>query len=121
VVAIIAVLTVLFALVDERRRDLAVLRAVGASRRQVVALVVTEAGLLGLAGVTLGTAAGVLIGVVLVKVVNVQSFGWTLRFLLPTSTSARPPSPVLGCLAAGLAPATLAARLMPQEELREEG
>jgi putative ABC transport system permease protein len=122
VVAVIAVLTVLFALVNERRRDLAVLRAVGASRRQVVALVVTEAGLLGLAGVTLGMATGGLVGVMLVKVVNVQSFGWTLRFLLPTSTlGATAVVLVLGCLAAGLAPAALAARVMPQEELREEG
>jgi putative ABC transport system permease protein len=110
VVAVIAVLTVLFALVNERRRDLAVLRAVGASRGQVVALVVTEAGLLGL------------VGVVLVKVVNVQSFGWTLRFLVPTSAlGATALALVLGCLVAGVAPAVLAARLMPQEELREEG
>jgi putative ABC transport system permease protein len=122
VVAVIAVLTVLFALVDERRRDLAVLRAVGASRGQVTALVVTEAGLLGLAGVVLGLVAGALVGVVLVRVVNLQSFGWTLRFLVPTATlGATAVALVLACLAAGLAPAALAARLMPQEELREEG
>jgi len=122
VVAVIAVLTVLFALVNERRRDLAVLRAVGASRGQVAALVVTEAGLLGLAGVVLGLVAGALVGVVLVKVVNLQSFGWTLRFLVPTATlGATAVALVLACLAAGLAPAALAARVMPQEELREEG
>jgi putative ABC transport system permease protein len=122
VVAVIAVLTVLFALVNERRRDLAVLRAVGASRPQVVALVVTEAGLLGLAGVALGMATGALVGVVLVRVVNLQSFGWTLRLLLPASTlGVTALALLLGCLAAGLAPAALAARLMPQEELREEG
>jgi putative ABC transport system permease protein len=122
VVAVIAVLTVLFALVNERRRDLAVLRAVGASRAQVGALVVAEAGLLGLAGVALGIAAGVLVGVVLVKVVNVQSFGWTLRFLVPAGAlGATAAVLVLACLAAGLAPAAVAARLLPQEELREEG
>jgi putative ABC transport system permease protein len=122
VVAVIAVLTVLFALVDERRRDLAVLRAIGASRGQVGALVVTEAGLLGLAGVALGVIAGALVGVVLVEVVNVQSFGWTLRFLVPAGTLGVTAAVlVLACLAAGLAPAAVAARLMPQEELREEG
>jgi len=67
-------------------------------------------------------ASGTLVGVVLVRVVNLQSFGWTLRFLVPTATLAvTAVALVLACLAAGLAPAALAARLMPQEELREEG
>jgi putative ABC transport system permease protein len=115
-VAVLAVLTVLFALLGERRRDLALLRAVGGSRAQVAAVVAAQAALLGLTGAAGGLAIGLAIGLVLVKVVNLQSFGWTLRFL--------PPWPALAgtaCLVAGLAPALAAARMHPSEDLRDEG
>src|SRR5262249_48719426 len=42
----------------ERRRDLAVLRALGAARRRVFALILLETGLLGLLGVLAGAALG---------------------------------------------------------------
>jgi len=121
-VAVLAVLTVLFALLGERRRDFAVLRALGASRLQVATLVASEAALLGLSGAALGGGVGLAIGLVLVKVVNLQSFGWTLRFLPPWSALAATAVLVtLACLLAGVAPALVAARLHPAEELRDEG
>lgn len=45
--------------VAERRRQLGILRAIGATRRQVMALVLSEGMLLGLAGVLLGIPLGV--------------------------------------------------------------
>jgi len=121
-VAVLAVLTVLFALLGERRRDLALLRAVGGSRAQVAAVVAAQAALLGLTGTTGGLAAGLAIGLVLVKVVNLQSFGWTLRFLPPWPALAATALLVTAaCLVAGLAPALAAARMHPSEDLREEG
>ncbi|MEC9464620.1 MAG: ABC transporter permease [Myxococcota bacterium] len=47
------------AIVTERRREFAVLRALGARRRDVVALVCMQAGLLGLAGALLGFGVAV--------------------------------------------------------------
>ena len=44
-----AVLTVLLTLVGERRQELATVRALGGSRRQLLTMVVAEAGLLGIA------------------------------------------------------------------------
>jgi putative ABC transport system permease protein len=121
-VAVLAVLTVLFTLVSERRRELAVLRAVGASPLQVVGVVAAEAGLLGVAGSAGGLGAGLLVGLVLVKVVNLQSFGWSLRFLPPwTELAATAVWVAAACLVAGLAPAWTAARNSPREGLREEG
>jgi putative ABC transport system permease protein len=121
-VAVLAVLTVLFALLGERRRDLALLRALGGSRAQVGATVAWEAALLGLSGTATGVAAGLAIGLVLVKVVNVQSFGWTLRFLPSWPALAGTALLVtLACVAAGLAPALVAARMHPAEALRDEG
>ncbi len=122
VVSVVAVLTVLFTLIGERRRELATLRALGGSRPQLVAMVVAEAGLLGAAAAAAGTAAGLLVGVILVKVVNLQSFGWSLELVLPWSSLAWMAAwVVLACLAAGLPPALAAARLQPATVLREEG
>ena len=58
VVAGLAVLATLYQAVERRRRDLAVARCLGAHRREVLLLVVWEAGLLGLAGVALGWLLG---------------------------------------------------------------
>jgi putative ABC transport system permease protein len=85
-------------------------------------MVVAEAGLLGAAAAVEGTAAGLVVGVILVKVVNLQSFGWSLELVLPWSNLL----PLMGwvllaCLLAGLAPAVAASRLQPAEVLREEG
>lgn len=52
-------------LVAQRSRELAVLRAVGATRRQVATSVILEAAITGLVGAVAGTAAGVGIGALL--------------------------------------------------------
>jgi len=122
VVSVVAVATVLFTLVGERRRELATVRALGGLRSLVLRMVVAEAGLLGLAAAVQGTVAGLVVGVILVKVVNLQSFGWSLELVLPWSTLLPLAGwVVLVCLLAGLAPAAAASRLQPAEVLREEG
>ena len=50
----------------ERVRELAMLRAVGMSRRQVWRSVLVEAGILGAIGALVGSLAGVVIGALLV-------------------------------------------------------
>ncbi len=122
VVAVIAVLTVLFALVSERRRELALARVLGASRVQVLAIVVFQGGILGAAGILGGALVGLAVGWLLVRVVNVQSFGWTLVFLPPwRAIGLTLLAALAAALAAGLAPAVRALRLVPAEVLREDG
>ena len=122
VVSVVAIVTVLFTLVGERRGELATVRALGGSRSQIVRMVVAEAGLLGLAAAVQGALAGLVVGVILVKVVNLQSFGWSLELVLPSASLAWMAAwVVLACLLAGLAPAVAAARLQPAAVLREEG
>jgi putative ABC transport system permease protein len=121
VVAVIAVVTVLLTLVGERRRELATVRALGASKLQVGAMVVAEAGLLGIAASGAGIVAGLVVGVILVEVVNLQSFGWSLQLQLPWSDVARLAVFVgVACVAAGLAPAAAALRVDPATVLSEE-
>lgn len=122
VVAVIAVASVLFTLVGERRRELATVRAIGGSKGQLMTMVVTEAGLLGLAASAAGSAAGLAVGVILVKVVNLQSFGWSLELVLPWSSMAELVAWVFAaCIVAGLPPAFAASQLQPATVLREEG
>ena len=122
VVAVVAVLTVLLTLVGERRQELATVRALGGSRRQLLTMVVAEAGLLGIAASAAGTLVGVAVGVILVKVVNLQSFGWSLELVLPWGSMVGMAAWVIAtCLIAGLPPALVAVRLQPATVLREEG
>jgi len=122
VVAVVAVLTVLLTLVGERRQELATVRALGGSRRQLLTMVVAEAGLLGIAAAAAGTLVGVAVGVILVKVVNLQSFGWSLELVLPWGSMVGMAAWVIAtCLIAGLPPALVAVRLQPATVLREEG
>jgi putative ABC transport system permease protein len=121
VVAAISVLTVLFVLVNERRRDLAVLRALGGTRTQVAGVVLWEGALLGLLGAFAGCLAGLVVGFLLVRIVNVQSFGWSLRFLVPwASVFSLAFWVVMACWFSGLLPAIVSARATPREGLRYE-
>jgi putative ABC transport system permease protein len=57
-VAALGIVITLIAAVLERQREIGTLRALGLTRRQVRATIVYEAGLLALAGATLGASAG---------------------------------------------------------------
>jgi putative ABC transport system permease protein len=118
-VAALAVVLVLGALVRERLRELAVVRVLGGSRPQLVLQVVGQALFLGLAGGLGGLGVGLVVGWVLVAVVNVQSFGWTLRFVPPVSVAWTALAVLPACVLAGLIPAWLSWRAHPQEVLRE--
>jgi putative ABC transport system permease protein len=118
-VAALAVVLVLTALVRERERELAIVRVLGGSRAQLGGMVAGQALFLGLAGALGGLGLGLVVGYVMVAVVNVQSFGWSLRFTLPVSVLLSAGAVVPACLLAGWIPAWLSSRLQPQEALRE--
>lgn len=50
--------------------------SVGATRRQIKSSVKTEAAMLGVVGIPVGTMSGILASLILVKVVNALSAGW---------------------------------------------
>ena len=57
VTAILGMITMILATLNERRREIAILRSVGAGPRTVVGLLVSEAGILTFAGVVVGIVA----------------------------------------------------------------
>jgi putative ABC transport system permease protein len=66
-----------------RRREFGALQHLGTTRRQVLTLVCAEGALWTAVGALLGLALGLAVSVVLVKVVNPQSFHWTMELALP--------------------------------------
>ena len=56
ITSLLSVLISLYSTLQERRREIAVLRAVGLGRRQILLLLTVEAGLLAVAGAILGVA-----------------------------------------------------------------
>jgi putative ABC transport system permease protein len=120
-VAMLGAASSLLALVLDRRRELALLRYLGASAGQIRGLILLEAGFLGLLAAILGLALGVALSLLLVFVVNKQSFGWTIQFHPPSQLLASALFAVwCATVLAGLYPARVAARLVPIEVNHEE-
>ncbi len=120
-VAVVGIAGALLAVVIDRRRELGLLRFLGASQPQVRRLIVCEAGLLGLLANLAGLVLGVLLSLILIFVINKQSFGWTVRFHWPVALLAGGLGGVyLATLLAALYPARVAARLIPIEVVHEE-
>ena len=120
-VAVLGIVNTLVTAVLERRRELATLRAIGASRAQVERLVQWEAIYLGLIGALLGVAGGLALAWVLIAVINKQSFGWTIRMTVPVEVLVQAVVLAIGAAwMAGYLPARWAARQPVGESLREE-
>jgi putative ABC transport system permease protein len=120
-VAIMGVASTLLTLVIERRRELAVLRLVGADRRQVRKMIVIEAAVLGGVSQGVGIAVGLLLSLVLVYVINVQSFGWTIQFHVPVAFLVQSTALILVATAAsGIYPAARACRMSAPQQTAEE-
>jgi putative ABC transport system permease protein len=66
------------AIVLARRREFGMLRHLGMTRAQIGAMLAAEGGLLALLGVAAGLALGGAIGLILIHVVNRQSFNWSM-------------------------------------------
>lgn len=120
-VAVLGIVNTLVTAVLERRREFATLRAIGAGTRQVERLVLWEAAYLGLIGAVLGVVGGLLLALLLIHVVNKQSFGWTIQMTVPGVLILQAVGLALtAALVAGYFPAHWAARQPLVEGLREE-
>jgi putative ABC transport system permease protein len=120
-VAFIGVLSTLMALQLERAREHAILRAAGATRAQLLGLIMIQTSTMGLAAGILAMPLGWIMGDLLIQVINLRSFGWTMDMVVPI------PALVLGlgvawlaALLAGLYPALRVMHTDPALALREE-
>jgi putative ABC transport system permease protein len=124
-VASLGIINTLVMAILERRREIGILKALGAADRDIRRLFFAEAGVMGLLGGILGVALGWLIGSALTFGTNVYL---RRQELPPIDLSSIPWWMVAGAigfsiavsLAAGIYPASRAAKLNPVEALRYE-
>ncbi len=120
-VAVAGVLFALSVLVAEREREIGVLRAVGASRLQVLRVFLGEALIIGLAASLSGMVCGAVLAMVLTWVVNKAFFGWTIALSYPFLTLAATPLWLVpAALLAAFLPAWKAANVPPARAVRFE-
>jgi putative ABC transport system permease protein len=120
-VAAVGVMLALLILAAEREREIGVLRAVGASRAQVVGVFLREAGLIGLISSAVGVASGASLAMVLTWVVNKAFFGWTIRLSYPADVLLSTPLWIIPvAIVAAILPAWRAACVPPAAAVRFE-
>ena len=120
-VAMLGAANALLALVLDRRRELGMLRYLGASSGQLRRMILVEAALLGWFALLLGAALGLVLSLLLIYVINKQSFGWTIQFHFPALALGGAMLLIWAVtVLAGLYPAQVAARLKPIEVIHEE-
>ena len=120
-IAMLGVTTALAALVLERRREIGLLRYLGLRRSEVRAMVLVEAGLLGAGAAVAGIVLGMALGLLLIYVINAQTFGWLIELGVPwRSFLGLSAAVIAAALAAAVLPANVAARMATAEAVREE-
>jgi len=120
-VAILSVMNALFALTLESKREFAILRYLGASKAQLSKVVYLQAALIGVFGNVGGIGLGYILSLLLVHVINKQSFGWSVQYSVPFDFIIQ--STILVVFTAVLSaviPAKMAARTLAPAAVRDE-
>jgi putative ABC transport system permease protein len=121
VVAFIGILSALLSLQLENTRQYGLMRAVGLTPRQLWNFTLIQTGLMGVVAGALAMPIGLALALVLLYVINVRSFGWTMQFyLIPGEFAQAFAVAVVAALLAGVYPAWRITRLVTARALRSE-
>jgi putative ABC transport system permease protein len=121
VVAFIGILSALMSLQLEQTRQYGIMRAVGLTPRQLWNFTLIQTGLMGGVAGLLALPIGLVLALVLIYVINVRSFGWTMQlYLSPNEFLLAFAVAVIAALAAGLYPAWRLSKLITAQALRSE-
>lgn len=121
IVAVCGIVSALLALLLERTRELATLRSLGMTARQLLAMLYVESASIGIIASAIGLVAGVSLSLVLVYVINVRSFGWTIQFqVYPAVLVSSALLAIAASLLAAIYPAKRLMRIPLAAALREE-
>jgi putative ABC transport system permease protein len=120
-VAFVGILSAFMALQLERRREYALLRATGLTPGQQLKLIGLQTGVLGLMAGLLSLPLGWIMSELLIKVINMRAFGWTLQRLVSFEVLLEALLLALAAaLLAGVYPAVKLMRATPAAALRDE-
>lgn len=121
IVAFFGIAGALLALFMERQREFGIYRALGFSTRQVAGMTLMEGMGMGIVSFFLSTGVGTALALVLIRVINLRSFNWTIFFypswepyLLAAATA------ILASIGAAIYPIWKVYRTYPQMQIREE-
>ena len=121
IVAFIGILSALLALQLENTRQYGMMRANGMTGGQLWRYTLIQTGLMGTVAGLLSLPIGVLLAIVLIEVINVRSFGWTMEILLlPNEFLEAFLVAIVASLLAGIYPAWKLTQLQPAQALRSE-
>lgn len=121
IVAFIGVLSALMSLQLEKTKELGTLRANGMTLRQLWGLTFLETGLMGVAAGLIAIPTGLILAAVLIYVINLRSFGWSLQLqLTPQIFVLALLVALIAALLAGIYPSTRLGKMEIADALREE-
>ncbi|BDG01019.1 FtsX-like permease family protein [Anaeromyxobacter oryzae] len=119
-IAAAGVTLALLVLARERRGELALYRALGASRGQLFRVFLGRGLAVGVTGLTLGAVGGGALAVILVGAVNPAFFGWSLDLAVPWAPLAGESAAILVATAAASLYPAIAASATPAQELSRD-
>ena len=120
-VAFMGILSALMALQMERKKEFATLRAIGMTQGELRFMIIAQSMLMGLLAGLMAIPLGMLMSNILIEVINVRSFGWSMQQIYPFSVMWQ--ALLISTSAAGLAgiyPAIKSANAVIAPALREE-
>jgi len=118
-VAAVSIFNVMMMSVNERVREIGILRSIGTQRTEILRMFIYEAGIIGIVGATIGAIVSIVIGYIIV----VGMIGSAEYFFAPGSIVYVPMAMTVGagiCIATGIYPAWRASNLDPIEALQNE-
>lgn len=120
-VAFIGILAALMSLQLENTRQYGVMRATGMTPGQLQRFTFLQTGLMGIVAGVLAIPLGLTLALVLVYVINVRSFGWTMQFdIIPTEIAEAFAVAIGASLLAGVYPAFKLAQINISRAIRSE-
>ncbi len=121
IIAFVGVFSALMAIQFERTRQLGILRAMGMTPGQLSRLISIETGLMGLIAGLFAIPVGFIMVYLLIFVVYLRSFGWTMAFHFDLSVIFQGLLlAIISALLAGVLPALKMAHTKPADALRAE-
>lgn len=121
IVAFIGILSTLLLLQLEKQREVGILRALGLTGKQLWRLTMLETGLMGLSAGILALPTGFAITLILIRVLNLRSFGWSIQLLAKPEVFLQAIGlALLAALFAGIYPAFRLSRMITSEAVRYE-
>jgi putative ABC transport system permease protein len=121
VIAFFGITGALMTLFIERQRDFGILRALGFSTGQVAGMTLLEAIGMGIVSFVLSSGVGTLLAILLIRVINLRSFNWTIFYYPDWQPYAITAATALAAsVGAALYPIWKVHRTYPQMQIREE-